>query len=113
MPRLLRNFALMAFSDAPGKYELVVTDFEMPGMNGAELCRRMREISPMQKIFLATGSGFFTEDAAQRIGFTALLNKPFPLTALQEALAAAGLESHCACVARILHPSNNRMTDRL
>lgn len=79
--------ALAAFADAPERYELVITDFEMPGMDGVELCRRLRAISPAQKIFLATGSGFFTEAAARHAGFSALLNKPFPLALLKAALA--------------------------
>jgi CheY-like chemotaxis protein len=50
--------ALAAFADAPEKYELVVTDFEMPEMDGVEFCGRLRAIAPAQKIILATGSGF-------------------------------------------------------
>jgi CheY-like chemotaxis protein len=83
--------ALAAFAAAPDSYELVITDFEMPGMDGVELCRRLRTLSPAQKVFLATGSGFFSEIAACHHGFSALLNKPFPLVVLQEKLAAAGL----------------------
>ena len=87
--------ALAAFATAPANYELVITDFEMPGMDGVELCRRMRTMTPAQTIFLATGSGYFTEACARRAGFSALLNKPFPLTTLQEALAKAGLDAVC------------------
>ena len=79
--------ALAAFAAAPEKYELVITDFEMPGMNGVELCQRLRVIAPAQKVFLATGSGYFTPAAARRAGFSALLNKPFPLSTLQAAIA--------------------------
>lgn len=84
--------ALSAFAAAPEKYAVVITDYEMPGMDGVELCRRMLAISPAQKIFLATGSGFFTEAAARHAGFSGLLNKPFPLEALRAALAGAGVE---------------------
>ncbi len=91
--------ALGAFAAAPGGYDLVITDFEMPGMDGAELCRQLRALSPGQKVFLATGSGFFSEVAASHHGFSALLNKPFPLLALQEKLAAAGLLEETACAA--------------
>ena len=79
--------ARAAFIQSPDSYELVITDFEMPGMDGVELCRRLHAVNPEQKIFLATGSGFFTDAAARHAGFSALLNKPFPLTVLKAALA--------------------------
>ena len=78
--------ALAAFIQSPDSYELVITDYEMPGMDGVELCRRLHSLAPTQKIFLTTGSGFFTEAAAQHAGFSALLNKPFPLSDLKAAL---------------------------
>lgn len=84
--------ALAAFADAPEKYEVVITDFEMPGMDGVELCRRMLALAPTQKIILATGSGFFTEAAARRAGFSGQLNKPFPIERLRATLAEAGVE---------------------
>src|ERR1700722_14793560 len=49
--------ALRAFAAAPGNFELVVTDLEMPGMSGIELCRALRALSPRLKVLLATGSG--------------------------------------------------------
>ena len=79
--------ALAAFIRSPDSYELVITDFEMPGMDGVALCRRLHAVNPEQTVFLATGSGFFTEAAARHAGFSALLNKPFPLTVLKAALA--------------------------
>jgi CheY-like chemotaxis protein len=85
--------ALEAFAATPEEYELVITDFEMPGMDGAELCRQLRKISPAQKIILATGCGFFTEAAARHAGFCGLLDKPFLIDQLREALAGAGVES--------------------
>jgi two-component system cell cycle response regulator len=91
--------ALAAFAAAPDSYELVITDFEMPGMDGVELCRRLRALSLGQKVFLTTGSGFFSEVAACHHGFSALLNKPFPLVVLQEKLAAAGLLDGAVCAA--------------
>lgn len=91
--------ALSAFAAAPDSYELVITDFEMPGMNGMELCHRLRSISAIQKVFLATGSRYISEEAAREYGFNALLNKPFPLIALKEALAAVGLAHETACAA--------------
>jgi CheY-like chemotaxis protein len=84
--------ALAAFIAAPQQYEVVITDYEMPGINGVELCRRLRALSPGQKIILATGSGYFSDCAAENLGFDALLHKPFPICSLQEALVRAGVE---------------------
>jgi len=91
--------ALGAFGAAPEKYELVITDYEMPGMDGVELCHKLHAISSMQKVFLATGSGYFSESTARHLGFSALLHKPFPLTALSEALATVGLANETAAIA--------------
>lgn len=83
--------ALAAFGAAPENFELVITDFEMPGMNGVELCRRLRAISSAAKILLATGSGLVSEEAAAHEGFCGLLHKPFPFEVLQRALANIGV----------------------
>jgi CheY-like chemotaxis protein len=89
--------ALAAFEAAPDRYELVITDFQMPRIDGVELCRRLQAITPGKKVFLATGSGYFSETAASHYGFSALLNKPFPIAALEQKLAAVGLLEETAC----------------
>ena len=91
--------ALEAFAAAPEKYELVITDYEMPEMDGVELCRRLHAVAPAQKIVLTTGSGFFTQAVAQRAGFSALLNKPYSLAEINAALAATGIKTDAVCVA--------------
>jgi len=83
--------ALAAFAAAPGRYDLVITDYEMPGVDGVELCRQMLALAPAQKILLATGSGFFTEAVARHAGFSGLLTKPFPIETLRETLDKAGI----------------------
>lgn len=83
--------ALAAFGAAPEKFELVITDFEMPGMNGVQLCHRLLAISPEAKILLATGSGLVSEEAATNEGFCGLLHKPFPFPVLQRVLESIGL----------------------
>lgn len=91
--------ALAAFRSAPEKYAVVITDFEMPGLDGVALCRQLRAIAPALKVLLATGSGFFTEAAARHAGFSGLLTKPFPLETLRATLAAAGIETNALAVA--------------
>jgi len=83
------NQALRAYAAAPESYELVVSDLDMPGMSGIEFCRRIRELQPRLKVLLATGSGVITEVEARGYGFCGMINKPFTVTSLRAALAAA------------------------
>jgi DNA-binding NtrC family response regulator len=83
--------ALAAFEAAPESFELVITDFEMPGMNGVELRRHFHAVSPTTKILLATGSGLVSEETAAHEGFCGLLQKPFMFGALRRVLEAVGV----------------------
>jgi DNA-binding NtrC family response regulator len=78
--------ALDAFAAAPESFHLVVTDFEMTGMNGVDFRRHLQAMSPAAKVLLTTGSGMFTEESARRNGFCGLLCKPFSLGTLKETL---------------------------
>ena len=83
--------ALAAFHRAPERFQFVVTDLEMPGMNGLELCRRLRAVAPELKVVLATGCATVCETGAGRCGFFGLLAKPFPAAALWRMVEAAGV----------------------
>ena len=71
--------ALAAFRAAPEQFDLVVTDYEMPHMSGEVLARELRDIRPDIPIILCTGSSVMTGVNAHRLGFDALLRKPFRL----------------------------------
>jgi two-component system, cell cycle sensor histidine kinase and response regulator CckA len=79
--------ALDALAAAPEKIDLVVTDFEMPGMNGIDFRRHVEMLSPSNKVLLATGSGLFSDESARENGFCGLLCKPFSIGVLKQALA--------------------------
>ncbi len=83
--------ALAAFMAEPEAYEVVITDHEMTGMTGIELCGRLQVLAPVQKVILTTGGGHFTREAAGKAGCSALLHKPFMFSALTAALAEAGV----------------------
>lgn len=82
--------ALDAFAAAPDSFHLVVTDLEMPGMNGVDFRRHLQSMSPSTKILLTTGNRMFTEESARQIGFCGLLSKPFSIQDLQQTLARVG-----------------------
>jgi len=83
--------ALAAFAAMPNQFQFVITDLEMPGMNGIELCRRLHELSPNLKVLLATGNGTANEAGARQSGFCGLLSKPFPASELWRTVEAAGV----------------------
>lgn len=57
-------------------FDAVVTDLQMPGMNGLELGRSLHKIKPQVPLFLITGDPDFV-DAETPEPFQALLTKPF------------------------------------
>ncbi|MCW8087787.1 PAS domain S-box protein [Sabulicella glaciei] len=72
-----------------GVPDLVMLDFAMPGMNGAEVARRIRASRPDLPILFATG---FADTAAIEAAAgpgVPVLRKPFRLAELQMALAEA------------------------
>jgi len=77
-----------------GPYNLLITDMQMPGMDGMELSRRLKEVSPKPpKIIMI--SAMAREDIrneAKAVGITTLLQKPIRpntlLMAIEEILAA-------------------------
>ena len=79
--------ALDALAATPEAYQLVVTDYEMPGMNGLDFRRQIETVSPTTKVLLTTGSGKFTDESARENGFCGLLCKPFSAEALKQTLA--------------------------
>jgi DNA-binding NarL/FixJ family response regulator len=47
--------ALKAY-EAEGPFDVVLTDYSMPGMNGVDLCHALRKLNPTQKIVINTMS---------------------------------------------------------
>jgi DNA-binding NtrC family response regulator len=67
-----------------GKFDIVFTDFKMPGINGIELLARIKEYSPEIEVIIVTGHG--TLDSAikaMKIGSYDYLQKPFKLDLLK------------------------------
>ncbi len=69
--------ALAAFQSSPKTFDLVVTDYNMPGYSGIDLLRQLKRIRPDMPVALA--SGYVTpelEQSAIREGANALIYKP-------------------------------------
>ncbi len=70
--------------------ELVITDVRMPGLNGLDLARYLRQTYPATKVIVVTGySTRDIEKTAAALSVTALLKKPFGLDMLGEVVRKA------------------------
>jgi len=73
---------------AERKFDLVITDFLMPGIHGDELVAHIRKLIPTQRILMVTAFLNEYEKYGQAAdGINGLLLKPFSRQALQEAVA--------------------------
>lgn len=72
---------------APQKYDLVITDYTMPRMNGIELSHIMRKLAPDQCILLITGSTFsMMDDTSRQYPVNAFLEKPFSIAEFRDSV---------------------------
>ncbi len=76
------DHALGVFRMAPGSFDAVITDFQMPGKNGLELAIEIRKLRPDLLIFISSGyTGRVTAEEIRNAGVDELLPKP---TAMDE-----------------------------
>jgi two-component system cell cycle sensor histidine kinase/response regulator CckA len=79
-------------SAAPGTFDLIIMDLNMPGLNGLELARRTRELPFAGIIFVMSGRLSESDRAEfQRLRVDRIIEKPFTLDTFVTALAAFGL----------------------
>jgi CheY-like chemotaxis protein/predicted regulator of Ras-like GTPase activity (Roadblock/LC7/MglB family) len=93
-----RGFIVETASTAPQalsllsskEFNLLVTDLNMPGMDGVELIRKVREIKPHQKILVFTGfPSRESQEEAYRLGAINYIVKPFTSERFLELLRKA------------------------
>jgi CheY-like chemotaxis protein len=72
------------------RYEAVLTDLLMPGMNGLQVATALRALDPEVQIIMLTGSApALSVDLAREAGVNTLLHKPIALSDLKSAIDAA------------------------
>jgi CheY-like chemotaxis protein len=82
--------ALEAFEAAPTAFDLVVTDFTMPHMNGTDLAAKLLEIRPDLPIVLLSGfTEAFAPEELGALGLRGFLAKPFLPAALADVVRRA------------------------
>ena len=81
---ILQALALFAHGD----YDLVLTDFRMPGGDGLDLIAGVRHADPSIGVIMLTASSADLDDLGRRHGFV-VLRKPLPFEGLKAAVSQA------------------------
>ncbi len=75
--------ALALFRSAPGNFDIVITDMDMPNISGLRLRNEIAAINPEVPVLVCTGYGdLLSEETAESFGFKRLLRKPVPFREL-------------------------------
>lgn len=82
--------ALALFRENPRKFDLVITDQNMPQMTGSGLAKELLRLHPGLPIILCTGfSEMVDANAAKSIGVRGFLMKPFSINEMAETIRRA------------------------
>ena len=82
--------ALEVFKKNPMHFDVVVTDYNMPGLTGDQMARQMLSIRPDTPIIVCTGfSEAFDQQRAHAIGIRQTLMKPVTMQAIAHAVREA------------------------
>jgi PAS domain S-box-containing protein len=79
--------ALALFRENPSQFDLVITDYTMPGLTGADLVTLMRDVRRDMPIIMATGfSERMSDEKAKDLRLDAFLLKPLQRSELAQAV---------------------------
>jgi CheY-like chemotaxis protein len=72
----------------PGKFDLIITDYSMPGMKGDELAAVIKQRLPHQPIIMISAYAEMLKSSGNPLpGVDFILSKPFFMAELREAMA--------------------------
>ena len=83
--------ALSTFKENPNQFDLVLTDYSMPGMTGIQLIKKILDIRSDISVIICTGYGEVKED--KKLGIGKYLIKPIRLAKLQSTIEDCLLRS--------------------
>lgn len=69
------------------KYDIIITDYKLPGMDGLDFCKQIRRTHPLTMKIMITAYGSQTlANEAYNVGVNALIEKPITLEAFEKSL---------------------------
>ena len=80
--------AIASAAADPGRYDILITDFSMPQMNGLNAASKFSELNPGRPVFLVTGLDPGISDAdLSAAGICRTLIKPYSMADLSRAIS--------------------------
>lgn len=81
--------ALQEITGAPARFDLMLTDMEMPGLDGLELARRAAAAAPQIRILLMSGFTGPDQAAVDALPIVGFVSKPLSLEQIRSAVRSA------------------------
>ncbi|WFS61420.1 ABC transporter substrate binding protein [Pseudodesulfovibrio thermohalotolerans] len=78
--------AMRLVKEMPGEFDLVITDYDMPGMSGTQLSRRLADIEPDLPVILISGREDAVSAAADLPNIRLVVIKPYDKKDLSRAI---------------------------
>jgi DNA-binding NtrC family response regulator len=86
--------ALAAFEKSPELYDVMIVDYQMPGMDGLKFSQKIREKNKNTKIIICTGDpGLISAEAIHENNLFSVLKKPLRTDEMAEKIQAAREEN--------------------
>jgi CheY-like chemotaxis protein len=78
------------------KFDLVLSDYEMPGMDGVALACSVKKTSPRTRVVIMTGAGKETVFSRNSTAVDEVISKPFTLAQIDETIQSVSGKALCA-----------------
>lgn len=88
-PVLTPKVALDLFREAPDSYDLVITDYAMPEMDGEQLADQLRSIRTDIPVILCSGSDFSMHENVIHESVNHFIRKPYDIDKLRSVVETA------------------------
>jgi CheY-like chemotaxis protein len=77
------------------KFDVVLSDFEMPGMDGVAFARSVKNSSPLTRVIIMTGSDTGTVFSTKIPAVDEVISKPFSMEELGETIRRVTGQARC------------------
>jgi len=78
------------------KFDIVLSDYEMPGMDGVAFACSVKKNSPRTRVVIMTGAGKETVFSRKSTAVDEVISKPFTLVEIDEAIQNLSGKALCA-----------------